>query len=163
YGSTVSPKGMTYGATLGYNWQAGPLVYGLEADYSLSDVKGSVTTCGGVVGLTCETSNTWLATFRGRAGYAFDRFMPYVTGGGAYGNIKATLNPFALTSTESKFGYTFGAGLEYAFPGNWTAKIEYLYVNLGKFDTGFTTPLVNEVSFSESIVRVGLNYKFTRW
>jgi outer membrane immunogenic protein len=126
-------------------------------------VQGSLANCGGVVGLTCDTSNTWFATFRGRAGYAFDRFMPYVTGGGAYGNIKASLSPLGLTATESKFGYTFGGGLEYAFPGNWTAKIEYLYVDLGKFDTGFTAPVVNEVSFSQNIVRVGLNYKFTRW
>ena len=159
--ATISPKGMMYGVTLGYNWQAGSFVYGLEGDYNFSNVKGSVADCGGVIGVTCETSNTWLATFRGRVGYAFDRFLPYVTAGGAYGNIKATLSPAALTASESKFGYTFGAGLEYAFLGNWTTKIEYLYVNLGSFDTGFAAPVVSNVSFSESIIRVGLNYKFS--
>ena len=85
---------------------------------------------------TCETSNTWLATFRGRVGYAFDRFLPYVTGGGAYGDIKATSRTgagVAVPTSESNFGWTFGAGLEYAFLGNWTAKLEYLYVDLGKF------------------------------
>jgi outer membrane immunogenic protein len=157
---SLSPKGMTYGATVGYNWQAGSFVYGIEADYSVSDVKGSLANCGGLAGVTCETSNPWLATFRGRLGYAFDRFMPYVTAGGAYGDIKATISPAGLTANEAKMGYAAGVGLEYAFLGNWTAKVEYLYVNLGKFDTGFFTPVVDNVSFDESIVRVGVNYKF---
>ena len=165
---SMSPKGMMYGGTVGYNWQAGSFVYGLEADYSASNVNASLANCGGVPGLTCETENTWLATFRGRFGYAFDRFLPYVTGGGAYGNIRASLTPPGITSSESKFGYTLGAGLEYAFLGNWTAKIEYLYVDLGSFDTAFIAPAVTNVSFSENVIRVGLNYKFggpvfSRW
>ena len=103
----VKPKGMTYGVTLGYNWQAGSFVFGIEGDYNLSDMKGSAT-CA--VGLTCQTENTWFATFRGRVGYAFDRFMPYLTGGGAYGNIKTSINSLPpLSSDESKFGYTLGA------------------------------------------------------
>ena len=103
----VKPKGMTYGVTLGYKWQAGSLVFGIEGDYNLSDMKGSAT-CA--VGLTCQTENTWFATFRGRVGYAFDRFMPYLTGGGAYGNIKTSINSLPpLSSDESKFGYTLGA------------------------------------------------------
>ena len=158
---SLSPKGMTYGATFGYNWQAGSFVYGIESDYNLSNVKGSLANCGGVVGSTCETSNTWHATFRGRLGYAFDRFLPYVTGGGAYGNIKASRTLLNQTAEESKFGYAFGAGLEYAFLGNWTAKIEYLYIDLGSFDPPFVAPMTNSVSFKESTVRLGVNYKFS--
>ncbi len=157
--ASFSPSGMTYGATLGYNWQAGALVYGIETDYNASTVNGSAT-CAVV--LTCETSNTWFATFRGRLGYAFDRFLPYLTAGGAYGNIKATLNPLALNASENKFGYAFGAGLEYAFLGNWTAKIEYLYVDLGSFDASFVPLVVNNVSFKENVIRLGINYKFSR-
>jgi outer membrane immunogenic protein len=154
----ISPKGMTYGATFGYNWQAGSWVYGVEADYNLSNMKGSAS-C--VVVFTCETSNTWFATFRGRVGYAFDRFMPYVTAGGAYGNIKASINTVpAMEASESNFGYAFGAGLEYALFGSWTTKVEYLYINLGSFDPSFTVPVANSVSFDASIIRVGLNYKF---
>lgn len=158
----ISPKGMMYGVTLGYNMQAGSFVYGFEGDYSFSDVKGSVA-CGAAV--TCETSNEWLATFRGRIGYAFDRFLPYLTAGGAYGNIEATLNSpvGSISESESRFGYTVGAGLEYAFLGNWTAKLEYLYVDLGKFQTSTLT----DVSFHEHVFRVGVNYKFSpvvaRW
>jgi outer membrane immunogenic protein len=160
-GIDTKPKGAMFGGTLGYNWQAGAIVYGIEGDFDWSGVKGSVS-CGGVA--TCETSNTWLATFRGRVGYAFDRWLPYVTAGGAYGNVKATVSvPVAGLSdsvSRSKFGWTAGVGLEYAFLGNWTAKLEYLYVDLGSFDTG-PSPIVNNVSFNENVIRAGLNYKFS--
>ena len=86
-GTDIKPKGALFGGTVGYNWQSGAIVYGLEGDFDWSGVKGSVT-CGIV--FTCETSSSWLATFRGRVGYAFDRWLPYVTAGGAYGNVKAT-------------------------------------------------------------------------
>ena len=155
------PKGMLVGGTVGYNWQAGAIVYGIEGDFNWSDVKGDAT-CA--VGITCETKSDWLATFRGRVGYAFDRWLPYVTGGGAYGNVKATVSipiaGLAASSSSDQFGWTIGGGLEYAFLGNWTAKIEYLYVDLGSFNTG-PAPIVNNVSFKENIVRAGLNYKFS--
>jgi len=115
--------------------------------------------------VTCETKNTWLSTFRGRIGYAFDRWMPYITAGGAYGNVKATISaPIVgtlVSASSGQLGWTAGVGLEYAFLSNWSAKIEYLYVDLGKFDTGFATPLVDNVSLKENIVRAGLNYKFS--
>jgi len=157
----IKPKGVVAGGTLGYNWQLGSFVYGLEGDFDRSGVKGSVT-C--VVAVECETANSWLATVRGRLGYAFDRWMPYITGGGAYGPIKASasVRPAGLNASTSKsqFGWTAGAGLEYAMFGNWSAKIEYLYVDLGSFDAGFA-PIVNNVSFKENIVRAGINYKFS--
>ena len=59
-------------------------------------------------------------------------------------------------------GWTVGGGLEYAFLGNWTAKIEYLYVDLGKFDCGVAcgaTP--DNVTFKENVIRAGLNYRFS--
>lgn len=164
-GVDTEPKGWLAGGTLGYNWQAGSFVYGLEGDIGASGVKGSAA-CALV--LTCETSNRWLATFRGRVGYAFDRFLPYVTGGGAYGDIRSSigLGPAALTASTTRFGWTAGGGIEYAFLSNWTTKIEYLYVDLGSFDPGFVAPVGN-VDFKEHVVRVGLNYKFSalssRW
>ena len=86
--------------------------------------------------------------------------MPNLTAGDAYGDIKATANTLGLsvTDSESKFGYAFGGGLEYAFLGNWTGKVEYLFVALASttpFGTG-TTP----INFSEHVVRAGVNYKF---
>jgi outer membrane immunogenic protein len=160
------PNGFIIGGTIGYNYQTGSFVWGLEGDIAWADVKGSVD-CG--LGLTCETANRWLGTARGRFGYAFDRFLPYVTGGAAFGEVRASINPGAIASaSDTRIGWTLGGGLEYAFLGNWTAKIEYLYVDLGSFDTGFTAPVVNNVSFKEHVVRGGLNYKFsgpifTRW
>jgi len=159
-GTTNKPDGFLVGGTIGYNYQVGSIVYGIEGDWDWSNVKGSVT-CAVVA--TCTTENTWLATFRGRLGYAFDRWMPYVTAGGAYGNVKATASipilGLSTSSSHSQLGWTVGVGLEYAFLSNWTAKIEYLYVDLGSFDTG-PAPLVNNVSFTENIIRAGLNYKF---
>ena len=163
---TNSPRGFLVGGTLGYNYQSGSIVWGVEGDIGYSTVKGSVD-CG--LGLTCETANRWLGTARGRLGYAFDRLLPYVTGGAAFGDIRATVDPGAVaTATKTRIGWTAGGGLEYAFLGNWTAKIEYLYVDLGSFDTGFTAPVPLNVSFKEHLVRAGLNYKFsgpifTRW
>jgi outer membrane immunogenic protein len=162
-GTSIKPKGALFGGTVGYNWQSGAIVYGLEGDFDWSGVKGSVDCVPGL--FRCEAQNRWLATFRGRVGYAFDRWLPYITGGGAYGSVKATATDLITgidlaSESKSKLGWTFGAGLEYAFMGNWTAKIEYLYVDLGSFTT--STPLVTtNVSFKENIVRAGLNYKFS--
>jgi outer membrane immunogenic protein len=156
---TISPKGGMIGATVGYNWQAGSFVYGLEADFSWSMMKGD-TPCGIA---TCETKNTWFGTARGRLGYSFDRFLPYVTAGAAFGNVEAVNNnPGFGTASDTRFGWTAGAGLEYAFLGNWTAKVEYLYVDLGSFDCGTActlTPPAN-VDFKTHLFRVGVNYKF---
>jgi outer membrane immunogenic protein len=155
------PKGVLAGGTVGYNYQVGSIVYGIEGDFDWSDVKGNANCAIAVV---CSTQSDWLATFRGRLGYAFDRWLPYITAGGAYGNVKASVSVPALglsgSSSSSQFGWTAGAGLEYAFLSNWSAKIEYLYVDLGNFNT-VPAPLVNNVSFKENIVRAGLNYKFS--
>ncbi len=156
-GINTSPKGWNVGGTLGYNYQVGSIVWGLETDLAWSNVKGSNSTAG----VTLTTENRWLGTFRGRLGYAADRFLPYITGGLAYGDIKASVDPGALSASKTKLGWTIGGGLEYAFLGNWTAKAEYLYVDLGRFDTGFAAPLTANVNFKEHLVRVGLNYKFS--
>jgi len=122
-------KGALVGGTFGYNLQTGAWVWGLEADLDASWIKGSATNafCGAV---GCETRNRWLATGRGRIGYAWDRFLPYVTGGVAFGNSKISA-PAGVSSNKTNVGWTAGAGLEYAFLGNWSAKAEYLYADLG--------------------------------
>jgi outer membrane immunogenic protein len=159
-GTTMEPTGFLVGGTVGYNWQAGAIVYGVEADWAWSNVSGSVT-CALVA--TCTTSSDWLATFRGRVGYAFDRWLPYATLGGAYGNVKATTSipilGLSTASEQTQLGWTAGIGIEYAMMGNWTAKLEYLYVDLGSFNAA-PSPLVNNVTFTENILRAGLNYKF---
>jgi outer membrane immunogenic protein len=145
--------GGLFGATVGYNWQTGPLVFGLEGDIDWSGIKGS-STCGGVFG--CDVRNDFLATIRGRLGYAFDRWMPYVTGGAAIGNVKSSVAGFGETD-DTNVGWTVGGGIEASIAGPWTAKVEYLYVDLGDTDTAVPGTTAN---FTSNIVRAGINYRF---
>ena len=146
-------SGGLVGGTIGYNYQVNQFVFGLEGDIDASWIKGSAT-CGG---LTCETKNTWLGTARGRLGYAMGRFLPYVTGGGAFGDIKPNVSGFG-GSSETKFGWTLGGGVEYALDGPWTVKLEYLYVDLGR--GGSIAATGADSKFQSNIVRAGINYKF---
>ncbi|MCF8478472.1 MAG: porin family protein [Pseudolabrys sp.] len=160
-GST-DPKGALAGVTAGYNLQTGSWVWGLEGDFDYSWMKGSDSTgTGNCAAAGCETKNTWLATGRGRLGYAgWDRWLPYITGGAAYGNIKMTPAGGASES-ESRFGWTAGAGVEYALMSNWSAKLEYLYADLGDATCSAATCGVDTtVSYKTSIVRLGVNYRF---
>ncbi len=145
-------SGGMVGGTVGYNWQAGQTVFGLEGDLDWSNIHGSAA-CG--TGLSCETRNNWLGTARGRIGYAFDRFMPYVTGGLAVGGVKNSISG-AGESTSTKAGYALGAGMEAALSGPWTAKVEYLYADLGRS----SAPLGADARFKTNTVRAGLNYRF---
>ena len=128
------------------------IVLGLEGDIDWSNLRGSAA-CGGT---SCEMRNDWLATIRGRVGYAgWDRFMPYVTGGAAFGNIKTTIAGVG-DSSETKTGWTLGGGIEAAIAGPWTAKVEYLYVDLGSGGS----IAGSDASFHTNIVRAGVNYRF---
>jgi outer membrane immunogenic protein len=151
-------SGGLVGGTIGFNYQMGPVVWGVEGDGDWSGVSGSAVCLGGL--FTCQTKNDWLATARGRLGYAFDRVLPYVTGGAAFGDIKAGVP--ALTVDTTNTGWTVGGGVEYAFLSNWSAKIEYLYIDLGNVGCG---PACNgivptKVDFTTNVVRAGLNYRF---
>jgi len=146
--------GAMAGGTIGYNLQTGQFVVGGEADVDASWIKGTdAAAC-------CETKNDWFATARVRLGYAFDRWMPFLTGGAAFGDVKMT--PVGGGSeTATRIGWTAGGGLEYAFMGAWSAKLEYLYADLGTASCStLTCGLVNNVTFKTSIVRAGVNYHF---
>ena len=129
----IKLSGGQAGGTAGYNWQFGNTVLGIEGDLDWSNIKG--TTSSGLCPFGCSTSDTWLSTVRGRAGYAFGGILPYVTGGLAVGDIRANMPGFAVASTTNA-GWTVGGGVEFALPGNWTAKAEYLHVDLGRFNCG---------------------------
>ena len=154
----ADPSGGLIGVTAGYNWQNGQWVYGLEGDIDWADLKGSFANANCVAG--CETKTSWLGTFRGRLGYSFDRVMPYVTGGLAVGEVKATPIGFGSVS-DTRVGWTVGAGVEAAISGNWTAKLEYLYADLGSVGCdAFTCGAPVNVGFHSHIVRAGLNLRF---
>jgi len=180
--------GVTGGVQLGYNWQIGSLVTGLEADIQGSDIKGSaranptfagttIPDSGGV--LSSEQKLSWFGTVRGRLGVTVTPdLLLYGTGGLAYGHVEASANtqfldgPSLLAEwpasvSKTKVGWTAGAGAEWMFAHNWSAKLEYLYVDLGsesaienrvpgdpEFKVGYNR------RFRENIARVGVNYHF---
>jgi outer membrane immunogenic protein len=158
---TTKPKGIQGGGTLGYNLQTGYWVWGLEGDFDYSGMKATAVGTGACAGVGCETKDSWLATARGRIGYAgWDRWLPYITGGAAFGDVKMTASSGASES-KTKVGWTLGGGVEYALWTNWSAKLEYLYADLGKSSCSVATCAVaTDVTFTTNIVRVGVNYRF---
>jgi opacity protein-like surface antigen len=132
-GSTGSfgASGFVFGGTVGANYQLGSIVLGVEADGDWADDSGFGTfTAAAICAGGCLTKSTWLSTVRGRAGYAFDRFLVYGTAGAALGNVQANFSNDPVTSS-TEAGWTVGAGVEVAFAPNWSAKAEYLFVDLG--------------------------------
>jgi outer membrane immunogenic protein len=157
-GSSFDISGGLVGGTVGYNYQFGQAVVGVEGDIDWADINGTTNTA---CPFGCKTTDNWLSTVRGRLGYAADRFMPFITGGAAFGDIRASTPGFAGAS-NTEAGWTVGAGLEFAIAGNWTAKAEYLYVDLGKFNCGIScgAAATDNVSFTTNLVRAGVNYRF---
>jgi outer membrane immunogenic protein len=155
----VDLSGAQVGGTAGYNWQFGRTVFGVESDLDWSNLKG--TTISTLCPVGCSTSDTWLGTVRGRLGYAFGGVLPYLTGGLAVGDIRAATPGFAGDSSTNA-GWTVGGGLEVALPGNWTAKAEYLHVDLGKFNCGTDCGVAptDNVSMHDNLVRAGVDYHF---
>jgi outer membrane immunogenic protein len=151
-------SGGVIGGTAGFNWQTGQVVIGIEGDADWSGVSGTTTP---LCPAGCATRNDWLGTVRGRLGYSFDRFLPYITGGVAAGDIR-TITPGFAGATQTNLGWALGAGVEVAIAGNWSAKAEYLHVDLGSFNCALSCGLVtpDNVSFRANLLRGGVNYRF---
>lgn len=158
-GST-SPGGGLFGGTIGFNGQSGAFVFGVEGDAAGSWVRDSNSTGTGICAAAgCSIQTSWFGTARGRLGYSFGRALLYVTAGGAFGDVQMSTG--GLTATVDRAGWTVGGGIEYAILGPWSAKLEYLYADLGSATCGAATCGVDtSVSFKENIVRVGVNYRF---
>ena len=166
-------SGYLIGGTAGANYQIGQYVFGIEGDGDWTNLQGnSGSTCGAISAVVpppvgCQTQSEWLATLRGRVGYALDRILIYGTAGAAFGNVQAGLKPPSTFDSSVEAGWAVGAGLEVAFAQNWTAKVEYLFVDL---PNGSCTTVGNcggaagsIVSFNESVIRAGINFKFGPW
>jgi outer membrane immunogenic protein len=184
-GAQVDAKGFIGGGQIGYNLQVTPrwLLLGVEADLQGSDIHGSLNIPGpfaavgggGAAGsnFTASEKIDWLGTVRARLGFAFDRFLIYGTTGLAYGRVDVSQNTiFTNTSYPSsasleRSGWTAGGGLEWAFMNSWSARLEYLFYDLGHIGTsGLGTPINDgyfggkDFDVKGQIVRAAINYKF---
>jgi outer membrane immunogenic protein len=183
---SVTANGFIGGAQAGYNFQRDNLVWGFEADFDYLGLRGSKnaaiplpSTPGVTFTSATSVSTNWLITARPRLGWAMDNWLLYVTGGLAVGqeSFGQTLNVFAPFVSQNNFsetrvGWTVGAGAEYALTRQWSLKAEYLYVDLGKSGAHASTltPAIpagfgaftgsSAVALTANIGRVGLNYHF---
>jgi outer membrane immunogenic protein len=189
-----APVGGVFGAQLGWNWHAAPSwVLGLEADAQWSRQSESVCISAclptlppvALLGVIDQQSLTWFGTARGRVGWlAPNGSLWYATGGAAWGRVKDTVTltatpgfladgaPNAANFSHNRLGWTLGGGVEAPFAPHWTAKAEYLYVDLGHAADSFTSALspvvfpggtmttTHDTSFHDHIVRLGVNYHF---
>ena len=144
----TKPSGFVGGVQAGYNWQPSPsFVFGVEGDIQATGADETFA--------PWKFSNPWFGTLRGRAGYAFSNILVYGTAGLAFGELRG--ETFGLSESHATAGWTAGVGAEFGFAPNWTARIEYLYVDLS--DSRFTiTGLPNGYQFG--LARVGVNYRF---
>lgn len=164
----LAPHGAFGGAQAGYNWQTGsvfgPLVLGIEADIQGASLRDNFTNLRIGEATAYDQRLDWFGTVRGRIGRADGPVFSYATAGYAYGSVRTTLNQTSIGITDFgnriHHGWTYGGGVEAALGGNWSAKIEALYVNLGNksdvFEAGAQTL---NTELRERIYRVGLNYR----
>jgi outer membrane immunogenic protein len=157
-----SPSGGMGGVTAGYNYQIGQFVTGLEGDFDWGDISQNKTLAGGDFSKYHVSD---FATVRGRVGVAMDRALLYVTGGYAGGEVRGTLVdagiPAAFAHSSWQSGYAVGAGIEYAFTNNISAKAEYLFSSLGDKTYAAADPvLATRAGLDISMVRAGVNYRF---
>ena len=146
--TAINPSGLEGGLQAGYNWQSGQFVFGGETDIQLSGADDTFA--------PFKFSNPWFGTLRGRAGIAMNNILFYGTLGLAYGGLQGAKTP---ASTESKTDIRLdrGLGIEVGFTPNWSAKVEYLYMDLG--DRAFSLTGMDN-GHQANILRFGLNYHF---
>jgi outer membrane immunogenic protein len=145
--SSLDPDGVFGGGQVGYNWQSGPFVFGGEADIQASAADDTFA--------PWKFSNPWFGTVRGRVGYALNNILFYGTAGLAYGELTGQLN--SLEESKTLVGWTGGVGMEVGLNQHWSAKAEYLYMDLG--DRAYTITGVNN-GFQSNMLRLGVNYHF---
>lgn len=141
------PSGFVGGVQAGYNFQNGPWVFGIEGDIQAAGADDTFA--------PWKFSNPWFGTLRGRAGYAFNNVLFYGTAGLAFGELRA--QTFGWTESHTTAGWTIGAGAEVGLAPNWSAKLEYLYIDLST--SQFAIRGVSN-GYSASVVRAGVNYHF---
>jgi outer membrane immunogenic protein len=141
------PAGIAGGVQGGYNWQRGAFVFGGEADIQLSAADDTLS--------PFEFSNPWFGTVRGRAGVALNNVLLYGTAGLAYGELRA--NTFNLAESHVSLGWTAGLGIEVGLTPRWSAKAEWLYLDLSGRNFSLTG---TSEGLAADLLRMGVNYRF---
>ncbi|MGI8527766.1 MAG: outer membrane protein [Pseudolabrys sp.] len=143
----TSPAGVAGGGQIGYNWQSGQFVFGGETDLQISGAEDTFA--------PWKFSNPWFGTLRGRAGIAFNAIMVYGTLGLAYGDVRGEIA--GLSETKTHIGWAGGVGVEVGLNRAWSARAEYLYVDLN--DRLYTITGVKN-GLESNLLRLGVNYRF---
>ncbi len=143
----TEPSGIAGGVQAGYNFQSGQFVFGGETDIQLSGAEDTFA--------PWKFSNPWFGTLRGRAGVAMNNILFYVTGGLAYGNLRG--ENAGLSENRTALGWTAGLGMEVGLTQNWSAKVEYLYIDLT--DRHYTVTGADN-GLNSNLLRFGVNYRF---
>jgi outer membrane immunogenic protein len=170
-----SLRGAIGGGQAGYNWQSGVMVLGVETDFQASGMKGGLNApcppslCSGLAA-TFNEKVPWFGTVRARAGYAADGWLLYVTGGYAYARFETSAFASAggasasASLAETRSGWTAGVGIEVGLARNWSARLEYLFLDFGTHDRTWVVPTVATVndatSVSANVARAAVNYRF---
>ncbi len=163
-------SGFTGGAQVGFNLQFAPnFVAGVEADIAWLNAKRTICIvqyCGQGGGgdfIQIRSDVGSVTTLRGRLGYAWDRYLIYATGGAAWVRVKDSWTDLLLSDVREQrktlSGWTIGGGLEAALWGNWTAKVEYLYVDVGSLTVADPDARMT-YEHRLHLARLGLNYRF---
>ena len=149
-------SGVVFGGQIGYNWQAGNWVFGVETDLQYSGQDGSFA----VGGTSVSNELDWFGTFRGRIGWAvWDRWLPYFTGGLAYGG--RSLRVGGVSNDDTAIGWAIGVGVDYAITPNWSARLEYLHISLEEISATFpATGSFSSGRLDNDIFRGAINYRF---
>jgi outer membrane immunogenic protein len=158
YGVSFSKTAFIGGGQIGYNWQHGNFVFGLEGD--ISGLSGKNSSGDSYFGFQSQVR--WLSTVRSRFGLAVGDTMAYMTAGLAIGGVKNTFFDFGTTYSQSKtrVGWTVGGGVEHMLNRNWTIGLEGLFVDLGRSNLAFGQSKTTRFQNTAVIGRLKLNYKF---
>jgi outer membrane immunogenic protein len=173
FSNTTHPDGVIGGGQLGYNWQTGNVVFGIETDIQGSGQRDSQTLAAtatplGLVSLSEIDKQTWFGTTRGRLGFApgGGNWLLYGTGGVAYGDVNSSLTlttplgTATVSNSSTRVGWAAGGGVEYMFLPRWSFKAEYLYMDLGTEDFALPFAITQHFRFEDNIARVGIDYHF---
>lgn len=156
------PSGAVIGGQAGYNYQMNNFVIGAEGDLYWSGMNSKRSFVGPPVVAT-KGSVDWAGSLRARAGFAADRALVYATAGYTFAQFKGSVvditTPATFTASAIRHGWTAGAGIEYAFTNQVSAKVEYLYSQYSS-STIFGAPYVTGSGITTSVLRAGVNYHF---